>query len=664
MNTHTLQYPYVHDYTNFHIGMTPPEDRSKIWLRHEPKDELLKNKERFKVIFKDKSKEKNPFKFTAMTHFGSDFTHAAITNKNNYKLNETVGDVKYVEGCIYIFGVADNNDGNYDKIYRYDLGTKQFSKIETTLPASEKDALCETIGDNIYIFGDNGSYCFNTMSETITTLNVNFPYSLRWHRPYCIANRSTGRIYFIGGGEDKGISFYDPEQDEIKNVDNVKFKHEYEEDDLVCFYSKTTGRIYIYGIMESDFNDSGKYICPVYSLLEFSDGSVKLVPSCEGYTITQAMDKTGLYNRSSCNIYDESTDSLYRFLFQGDVITGSINELYHINRVTVTRIDLNFDKRSSNSITNLNVYPTEIIDDTMFGTSINNLNNKLFVKGCYTGYSGCGMDMILFTPHLQNYSETSSLAVINASDFTSKNLWLDDTTLNGTSYETYYQYILADIYSKESIVNAANSTKFCPIRYLDRSNTIRTAVMSDIYVLYKVWESDGYGNSFLDYKKVSLSAYYYSVKYGTWLRVSSGIGLGSGEDMNVRKVVIYNESEHDGLFNIRFDNVLNETYQQTIPHGSSLTVNCPQDKQGYYSCWIVPTAACEKISVLKDVDYTSYGVSVHQSIEQTNSPIKVELNDYYSSLYVKAIPYSGGSGGENAGGGVIIGPGINESMKG
>jgi N-acetylneuraminic acid mutarotase len=109
--------------------------------------------------------------------------------------------VGYYENCVYIIGGTGSN-GNFSKIYSFDLETYEFKELPVSLPTVVfKGAWC-FVGKYAYVIGGtNGKrltsiYRFDMENHTLETMNATLPEQISQSRA---VYDGEGNIYIYGG---------------------------------------------------------------------------------------------------------------------------------------------------------------------------------------------------------------------------------------------------------------------------------------------------------------------------------------------------------------------------------------------------------------------------------------------------------------------------------
>lgn len=117
---------------------------------------------------------------------------------NNLEKTQYYSGAVAVGGYIYLFYPEGNTSTRVDKL---DVETGKISSYITAFSHSGYNLNLESVGNNIYIFGngDNTIYKFDTVNETIEDLSIYL------NAKYCASSVIGGNIYIFGGTGESGI---------------------------------------------------------------------------------------------------------------------------------------------------------------------------------------------------------------------------------------------------------------------------------------------------------------------------------------------------------------------------------------------------------------------------------------------------------------------------
>ena len=194
---------------NFHFGEEPPEDTTKLWCKTtEPDNIIIADKNRPTLM---------PYKLPVPL---ASMACAAVGTK------------------IYTFGGWTNSQIHETAIYCIDTETGVATTCSVKLSRGLRKASAIPIGSKIYViggvrgndgvsnmYGSNSHYCYDTETDTITTLTVGIGYKFG---SSCVA---VGKyIYIFGGDQSTGSTYgssysstvnrYDTEEGTITSVEH------------------------------------------------------------------------------------------------------------------------------------------------------------------------------------------------------------------------------------------------------------------------------------------------------------------------------------------------------------------------------------------------------------------------------------------------------------
>lgn len=160
---------------NIYYGETAPEDKSKLWINHdEPSSYLITNK------------------VTTSEAFDTDYS--TVFPEVRYGMGMATVGTK-----IYMFGGYSTTRGTrLDEIGYFDTETDTYVKLDVTLSATVSSAIAEVKGTDIYVITYGNTYKFDTLTNTITNLNVSINLSEQAHA-------IVGDIIYLFGGEEPGV---------------------------------------------------------------------------------------------------------------------------------------------------------------------------------------------------------------------------------------------------------------------------------------------------------------------------------------------------------------------------------------------------------------------------------------------------------------------------
>lgn len=184
---------------------------------------------------------------------------------------------------VYIFG-CDENGSFTGRIQVFNTGNGELTELYTKLPYALRNEAVASVGTNIYLFGGyDGEYKdtilkFNVISQTVTVLPVKLPYPIGH-----MAAASVGtNIYLFGGAYLNSSGVVSPDYGIFKfntlteSITTLDAKFQWYSEMGVCSVGATAGGDKIYLCGGRILNDDGVTFSPVKGVLAFDTNTEQM----------------------------------------------------------------------------------------------------------------------------------------------------------------------------------------------------------------------------------------------------------------------------------------------------------------------------------------------------------------------------------------------------